>query len=79
MRRGLAILGILFGPLLAVALIYLYTSFKRSAPSLRISDWAALKVGDRVSDFSLQTVDGATFRLQDHTHKAVLVNFFGSW
>jgi hypothetical protein len=37
------------------------------------------RVGDRVEDFSLTTLDGATGKLSDHRAKVVLLTFFATW
>jgi cytochrome c biogenesis protein CcmG/thiol:disulfide interchange protein DsbE len=39
----------------------------------------AIRVGDVVPDFTLQTFDGQTIRLADLHGKVVLVNFWASW
>lgn len=37
------------------------------------------RVGDRVEDFSLPTLDGKSARLSDYRGKVVLLAFFATW
>ena len=36
-------------------------------------------VGQMMDDFELETLDGGTFRLSDHRHKIVVLDFWASW
>lgn len=81
MRRLLSILGIVFGFLLALEMVYFNASINRPALpfSFGVGGREIVKVGERVDDLHLQSVDGGDFRLRDHPAKVVLVNFFASW
>ncbi|MCR8982511.1 thiol-disulfide oxidoreductase ResA [Brevibacillus laterosporus] len=61
-----AILGVLL-----VALVFaVYTSFAKPNE---------IKKGDKVPNFSLQSLDGETMTLADLKGKGVILNFWGSW
>ena len=89
MKRALRVglLGLL-GGLAAVALAFqfmvpggfpgLIKRMRREQP-FHPGEYEAFKVGDKFPDLQLKDVDGSTYRLSDHPHKLLLVNFFAPW
>ncbi len=37
------------------------------------------KAGEKFPDLALKSVEGKTFRISEHPHKVLLVNFFTTW
>ena len=42
-------------------------------------DFNLVKVGDIVPDFSVKTIEGDVFNIEDYRGKMVLINFFATW
>ncbi len=88
MRRAvrLAFIAAFSGWLTFVLLIVYFTPesflrlFRGREAVFGLANRPAYKIGDKFPDLDgLKTAEGQSFRLSDHPHQVLLVNYFASW
>ena len=73
---GLFVVGLLYWLFAPGALLRIF--LKKVRPS-GFAEIRPFDVGEKLPDFNLATAQGKVFRLSDHPHRVLLLNFFTSW
>jgi len=75
---GLAVFSLLFQVVVPGGWRGAYEAHKAAKPFVP-GEYIAFKVGEKFPDLELPDLDGHRYRISEHPHRLLLVNFFATW